>query len=117
LNATFVALIPKESKPATFNDFRPKTLCNFAYKVITKIIANRLKGKLASSISAEQFGFLKDKLIFYAVRLAQECMRSIKTRKMKSLILKLDLRKAFDRVSWHYLQMKLIQIGLKWEVT
>jgi hypothetical protein len=65
-----VALIPKESKPATFNDFIPIALCNFAYKVITKIIANRLKGKLASCIYAKQFGFLKDKLIFYAVGLA-----------------------------------------------
>jgi hypothetical protein len=44
-------------------------------------------------------------------------MHSVKTRKMKSIILKLDLRKAFDRVSWHYLQMMLIQFGLKREVT
>jgi hypothetical protein len=99
LNATFVALIPKDSKPASFNDFRPIALCNFVYKVILKIIANRLKGKLASGISSEQFGFLKDRMIFYVVGLAQECMHTVKTRKMKSLILKLDLRKAYDKVS------------------
>jgi hypothetical protein len=66
LNATFFALIPKVSKPDTFNDFRPISLCNFVYKVISKIIASRIKDKLASSISFEQFGFLKDRLIFDA---------------------------------------------------
>jgi hypothetical protein len=116
LNATFVALVPKESKPVSFNDFRPIALCNFVYKVISKIIASRLKDKLASCISEEQFGFLRDRLIFYVVGLAQECMHSAKTKKLKSLILKLDLRKAYDRVSWNFLRLMLIQIGLKWEV-
>jgi hypothetical protein len=53
LNATFFALIPKVSKPDTFHDFRPIALCNFVYKVISKIIASRLKDKLASCISSE----------------------------------------------------------------
>jgi len=44
LNATFFTLIPKVSKPTTFNDFRPIALCNFVYKVISKVIANRIKG-------------------------------------------------------------------------
>jgi len=57
LNATFVALIPKDLKPASFNDFRPIALCNFVYKLISKIITNRLKGKLASSISSKNLGF------------------------------------------------------------
>jgi hypothetical protein len=60
LNATFFALIPKVSKPNSFHDFRPISLCNFVYKVISKIIASRMKDKLASCISFEQFGFLKD---------------------------------------------------------
>jgi hypothetical protein len=77
LNATFMALIPKESKPASFNDFKPIDLCNFVYKVITKIIASRIKEKLATSISEEQFGFMKDRLIFDVVGLAQECMHSM----------------------------------------
>jgi len=81
LNATFVALILKESKPVSFNDFRHIALCNFAYKVISKIIASRLKEKLASCISEEQFGFLKDRLISYVVGLADECMHSVKTKK------------------------------------
>jgi hypothetical protein len=53
LNATFFALIPKISNPFTFNDFRPISLCNFVYKVISKIIASRIKDKLTSCISGE----------------------------------------------------------------
>jgi hypothetical protein len=117
LNATFFALIPKVSKPDSFHDFRPISLCNFVYKVISKIIATRMKEKLASCISYEQFGFLKDRLIFDVVGIAQECLHTAKSKKLSSIILKLDLKKAYDKVSWQFLRMLLIQIGLKWEVT
>jgi len=71
VNATFLSLIPKVSNPVTFNEFKPISLCNFIYKVITKIIASRVKEKLTSCISAEQFGIFKDKLIFDAVGISQ----------------------------------------------
>jgi hypothetical protein len=70
LNATFFSLIPKASKPESFHDFRPISLCNFVYKVLSKIIVTRMKDKLASSISYERFGFLKYGLIFYVVGIA-----------------------------------------------
>jgi hypothetical protein len=116
LNATFVALIPKDSKHVSFNKYMPISLCNYFYKVISNIIASRLKDKLALCILEEQFRFLKDRLIFDVLGLLQECMHSIKSKKMSSLILKLDLRKAYDKVSWNFLRMFLIQTGLKWEV-
>lgn len=43
LNATFIALIPKCEKPSSFNEFRPISLCNVVYKVITKVICNKMK--------------------------------------------------------------------------
>jgi hypothetical protein len=116
LNATFFTLIPKVRKPESFHDFRPISLCNFVYKVISKVISSRLKDKLASCISSEQFGFLKDRLIFDVVGIAQECLHTAKSKKLSSIILKLDLKKAYDKVSWQFLRLLLIQIGLKWEV-
>ena len=61
LNSTFLTLIPKCEKPLTFADFRPISLCNLVYKVISKLAAIRLKPILNCSVSAHQFGFLKDR--------------------------------------------------------
>ena len=60
LNSTFLALIPQKENPATFADYRPISLCNLLYKLISKVIAVRLKPFLDTHISIEQFGFLKN---------------------------------------------------------
>jgi hypothetical protein len=99
LNATFFALIPKVNKLINFHDYRPTALCNFVYKVISKIIASRIKSKFSVCISHEQFGFFKDRLIFYVVGIEKECPHSAKTKKSKFIIFKLDLKKAYDKVS------------------
>lgn len=52
LNSTFVTLIPKKDKPLSFGEFHPIALCNLLYKLITKIIADRLKSALSVHISA-----------------------------------------------------------------
>jgi hypothetical protein len=113
LNATFITLIPKTDKPATFSDFRPISLCNLVYKLISKIISNRIKPALSSLISKEQFGFLDGRKIIDAIGVAQECIHSIKVKKMKALVLKLDLKKAYDRVNWDFLRLVLLlEFGL-----
>ena len=58
LNSTFIALIPKQEDAATFDDYRLITLCDLIYKLISKTIANKLKGIVSSIISEEHFGFL-----------------------------------------------------------
>jgi hypothetical protein len=85
LNATFFSLIPKVRNPESFHDFRPISLCNFVYKVISKIIASQLKDKLASSISFEQFGFLIYRLIYDVVGINQECLHTAKSKKLAQL--------------------------------
>lgn len=56
-NVMFVALIPNTEKPSTFFDFRLISLCNTTYKMISKIIASRLKATLSRHVTLEQFGF------------------------------------------------------------
>ena len=99
LNSTFLTLIHKCENPSTFVDFRPISLCNLVYKVISKIAALRLKPLLNRTISAQQFGFLKDRQITEPVGITQEIMHSIKTKNSNVMVLKLDLVKAFDRVN------------------
>jgi len=67
---------------------------------------------LAKYVSCEQFGFLPERQIIDAIGITQECLHSIKSKKMQALILKLDLSKAYDRVNWDMLRFILCQIGV-----
>lgn len=87
LNSTFIALLPKKTKLDTFNDFKPISLCNLAYKIISKIISERLKPILANVISLEKFGFLHNRKILDAVVIKQEGLHLIKTKNISALIL------------------------------
>jgi hypothetical protein len=111
LNSTFLVLIPKIDSPLSFNDYRPISLCNLVYKLISKVIANRIKPFLGRSLSAEQLGFLKGRRIQDAIGAAHECIHSIKQKNLKALIMKLDLRKAFDSIDWDFLRLVLYSAG------
>jgi len=111
MNQTFIALIPKSDDPTSFNDFRPISLCNCLYKIIAKIIANRIKPILSLHISAKQFAFLRNRHILEAIGTAQEALHSIKLKNLKGISLNIDLAKAFDKVNWLYLKMILTHLG------
>lgn len=111
INSTFIALIPKSDAPSSFDDFRPISLCNVLYKIISKIIANRLRPILSAHIAPHQFAFLENRQIHEAIGSAQEALHSIWSKHLKSILLKIDLSKAFDRVSWLYIKMILIHLG------
>lgn len=111
MNHTFIALIPKSDDPSSYNDFRPISLCKCRYKIISKIIANRIKPILSTHISSEQFAFLHHRHIQEALGTAQESLHSIKHKNLKGISLKIDLAKAFDKVNWLYLKMILTHLG------
>jgi hypothetical protein len=111
LNSTFLALIPKVNKPKSFDDYRPISLCNLIYKVISKILANRIKPFLSKCLSSEHLGFLKGRRIQDAIGSAHETLHSIKKKNIKSLVLKLDLKKAYDSIDWEYLRVVLLSVG------
>jgi hypothetical protein len=86
LNATFLALIPKSNNPDSFGGFRPIALCNLVYKIITKIIATRIKSSLSFGLSKEQFGFLEGRKITDAIGIVHEALHSIKVKNIKALV-------------------------------
>jgi hypothetical protein len=113
LNSNFIALIPKVDDPSSLNDFRPISLCNCIYKVVSKVIARRIKATLSEKISPEQFGFLEGRQIHEAIGVSQEVMHSLRSTKSRGEILKIDLSKSFDKVSWLYLRMLLTHLGFE----
>jgi hypothetical protein len=102
-NSTFLVLISKEKGAISFDRFRPISLCNTSYKILTKIIANRIKKILPIIIPENQGGFIKGIHIVDNIILVQEALHSSIMRKDKGMIIKLDLANDFDRVRHNFL--------------
>ncbi len=110
-NSTYLALIPKDSNPETFARFRPISLCNASYKILAKLLANRIKPLLKTLISSPQGGFVEGRHILDNVIQVQETIHSSKQRKEKGMLIKLDMANAFDRVNHSFLIKILLSFG------
>ena len=99
INHTHIVLISKVKSPEKMSYFRPISLCNVIYKIISKVLANRLKLILPNIITSTQSSFVQGRLITDNVLVAYETlhtMNSQKKGKKGSLALKLDISKAYD---------------------
>ncbi|XP_013639673.1 PREDICTED: uncharacterized protein LOC106344925 [Brassica oleracea var. oleracea] len=104
LNTTTIVLIPKTSAACRLGDFRLISCCNLVYKVITKIIVNRLKSILQSSISRNQAAFLKGQSLGENGLLASDLIRNYRSSSCpRRCMLKVDIKKAFDTISWDFI--------------
>ena len=102
-NSSFLALIPKEKSPSTLDRFRPISLCNTSYKILSKILASRMKSIMGSLISYSQGGFIAGRLILDNIIIIQESIHSSMERKQQGMAIKLDMANAFDRVNHFFL--------------
>ena len=113
--STFLALIPKETNPRSFDRYRPISLCNSSYKIVAKLLANRIKPLLQKLISPAQGGFVKGRQILDNVIQIQEALHSSHARKEQGMIIKLDMCNAFDRVNRSFLLKVLETFGFSLE--
>ncbi|KAF7815029.1 reverse transcriptase [Senna tora] len=107
LNLTNISLIPKIDNPASISDYRPIGLCNVVYKIISKVITNRMQEIMGDLISQNQSDFIKGRNIADNILVAAELLNYInKAKKVKTFwgAWKIDLRKAYDKISWYFLE-------------
>ena len=101
INRTNITLVPKTNNPQRMTEFRPISLCNVVYKLVSKTLANHLKAILPYIISKNQSAFTAGRLITDNVLVAYEIMHFLKHKRGGNdsfMAAKLDISKAFDRV-------------------
>jgi hypothetical protein len=117
--ASFLTLIPKKDHPQDLFDYRPICLIGSLYKVVSKVLANRLKSVLGKLISKCQSAFLPHRQILDGVVVLNEIIDLAKRRKNACFLFKVDFERAYDTVSWSFLENMMIKMGfaegwLKW---
>jgi hypothetical protein len=115
-NDIIIVLIQKTDKPERLKDLRPISLCIVLYKLISKVVANRLKVVLPDVISPSQSAFVPGHLITDNVLLAYELTHYLKNKRKGvegAAAIKLDMSKAYDRVEWGFLYNMMIKMGFR----
>ena len=97
--STFIALIPKVKTPSSAKDYRPTNLCNVCYKIVSKILVNRINIVLSLFESHEQSVFVSDRDIIDNVFIAQEVLHSMGDKGRKLMVLKLDIERAYEMMT------------------
>ncbi|RVW53000.1 Suppressor of mec-8 and unc-52 protein-like 1 [Vitis vinifera] len=111
LNATFLVIIPKKGRAEDLGEFRPISLLGGLYKLMAKVLANRLKLVLDKVVSVDQNAFVRGRQIIDASLIANEVVDYWQKRKEKGLVCKLDIEKAYDSISWSFLMKVLSKMG------
>jgi ribonuclease HI len=119
LNLTHIALIPKNKNPQSVTEFRPISLYNVLYKLISKVLANRMKKIIPHIIAPTLSAFIPGRLITDNVWAAYETLHMMHTRmkgKKGFMAVKLDMSKAYDKVELRFLEavMKHMGFNVRW---
>ncbi|GJW76620.1 RNA-directed DNA polymerase, eukaryota [Tanacetum coccineum] len=115
-NSVFIALIPKIADANMVKDFRPISLIGSIYKIVTKILANRIVGVLGVLVDEVQSAFIAERQILDGPFILNEVMQWCKTKRKQAFFFKVDFEKAYDSVRWDFLDDILNKFGFghKW---
>ena len=106
LNKTLITLIPKCPGADCLSLFRPISLCNTIYKLVTKVLVNRIRPMLNNLVSPLQTAFVPGRKGMDNMIIVQELIHTMKQKKEKQgyMAIKVDLEKAYDRLEWHFIR-------------
>jgi len=114
-NASFIALVSKKDNPSNLNEFRPILLVGCVYKILSKVLANRLKKVLPSFIDLNQSAFLGGRGLLDSILVANETVDYLKKENKSGVFVKVDFEKAYDSVDWKYLYYMMGRLGFNYK--
>lgn len=116
LNIATLVLLPKKEDVTTPKDFRPISLVHFFVKLIMKILATRLRPRMADLVKPYQNAFINGRTIHDNFAYVRGMAKSFSQSKTPAIMIKLDIAKAFDTVSWEFLLQVMAAkgFGMKW---
>ena len=110
-NAYFIALIPKVDDPQGLADYKPISLIGCVYKIVSKLLANRLKKVMAHIIDGRQSAFIEGRHLLHGVLIANEVVEEAKRKEKPCIVFKVNYEKAYDSVSWNFLIYMMRRMG------
>ncbi|KAK2424264.1 hypothetical protein QL285_034644 [Trifolium repens] len=111
-NSNIIALLPKSPDASSIDQYRPIAMANFKFKIISKVIADRLASIMPSLVSVEQKGFIHGRDIKDCLFIASEAANLLHNKAFGgNLALKIDITKAFDTLDWSFLLKVLKSFG------
>jgi exonuclease III len=111
LNRALITLVPKKMDAQEVGDYRPISLIHSFAKLFSKILANRLRPKMEELVSPNQSAFIKGRNLHDNFILVRQLARKINSRREAGVLLKLDISRAFDSISWSFLLEVLQRLG------
>lgn len=118
MNSTNICLLPKKLNAKKLSEYMSISLCNVAYKIVTKLLAKRLKKILPSLISDTQATFVEGRLISDNILVVHELLHALNSNNKCSsehIAIKTDILKAYDRVEWSFLEKTMKTLGFSEE--
>ena len=103
MNTAFIVLVPKKTRAEDLKDFRPISLVNSLYKLISKVLANRIKKVMSQLVNKAKNAFVEGRQILDASLIANEIIDSMTKKKVTGMLCKLHIEKAYDQISWKFL--------------
>ena len=116
INAFFLVLIPKKGRAEDLKDFKSITVVGNLYKLLAKLLANRLKMVAGKIVSKSQNAFVERRQILDASLISNEAIDSMQKGGDGGILCKLDIEKAYGHVNWSFLLWLLERMGFgaKW---
>lgn len=115
-NSSFIALVPKSPVPKAPSDYRPISLMNSVMKLLSKVLARRLKSVMNDVVGPMQSAFISGRQINDSILIASEVVHSLKRNLSSGVVFKIDFEKAFDKVKWSFVLevLSLMNFNKRW---